>query len=33
MDTDLVFIFLLFGSITALGLVLLAFSDKLKQKL
>lgn len=33
MDNDLVFIFLLFGSITTLGLVLLAFSDKLKQKL
>lgn len=33
MDYDLLYIFLLFGSITTLGLILLAFSDKLKQKL
>jgi len=32
MSSDLVYIFLLFGSMTAFGLILLAFGDKLKQR-
>ena len=32
MSSDLVFIFLLFSTMTALGLILLVFGDKLKQK-
>lgn len=32
MNPDLLFILLLFGTMTALGLILLAFGDKLKQK-
>ena len=32
MNSDLLFILLLFGGITTLGLILLACSDKLKQK-
>ncbi len=33
MDYDLLYIFILFSSITLIGLVLMVFSDKLKQKL
>lgn len=33
MNPDLVYILLLFGSITTLGLLILGFGDKWKQKL